>query len=143
MEDVIGVLVDMDLLEMKFFINGVDLGAAFTNFQASGLFPAVSLNVRQCLRVNFGQEMFMYPPDMVDHLPYRPVRDALLWKGRKKLLPPKPAGGAAEKKLKQNSTHGERVIITTSESANPGNVSARVGSAGKYCQIKAMFSFFN
>ena len=60
-EDVVGVLVDMDLLEMKFFINGADMGPAFTNFQSSGLFPAISLNVRQCLRVNYGQELFIYP----------------------------------------------------------------------------------
>lgn len=76
-EDVLGVLVDMDLLEMRFYINGQDMGSAFVGFTSNGLYPALSLNVRQCLRVNFGQAKFMYPPDEVDGLPYRPVLDAL------------------------------------------------------------------
>lgn len=76
-EDIVGVLVDMDLLEMKFFLNGTDLGSAFTNFTATGLYPAISLNVRQCLRVNYGQEKFMFPPTEVDGLPFKPVNDAL------------------------------------------------------------------
>jgi hypothetical protein len=76
-EDVLGVLVDMDLLEMKFFLNGVDLGTAFVNFSCNGLYPALSLNVRQCLRVNFGQERFIYPPTVVDGLPFRSVLEAI------------------------------------------------------------------
>lgn len=132
-----GVLVDMDLLEMKFFINGVDLGPAFTNFQAAGLYPAVSLNVRQCLRVNYGQELFMFPPDVVDHLPYRPVRDALHWKSpqpnsaKNKLLEKRGGRGAGGGDGGTETKQVERVTIMQSESANPGNVSARVGSAGE------------
>ena len=67
----------MDLLEMKFFLNGVDLGPAFVNFSCNGLYPALSLNVRQCLRVNFGQERFIYPPTLVDGLPFRAVIEAM------------------------------------------------------------------
>ena len=76
-EDIVGVMVDMDLLEMKFFLNGTDLGSAFVNFASNGLYPALSLNVRQCLRVNYGQEKFMFPPTEVDGLPFRPVIEAL------------------------------------------------------------------
>jgi hypothetical protein len=133
-EDVIGVLVDMDLLEMKFFINGVDLGPAFINFQATGLYPAISLNVRQCLRVNYGQELFMFPPDVVDKLPYRPVQDAVNWKS-----PAKKASKNVEK-IQRNTISTpsesvdveqvERITIVQSESVNPGHISARVGSAG-------------
>ena len=122
----------MDLLEMKFFINGVDLGPAFTNFQAVGLYPAISLNVRQCLRVNYGQELFMFPPDVVDNLPYRPVRDALHWKRPPQSLSAKKKD--LEKPVRSEDMEVkqvERVTITQSESANPGNMSARVSSAGK------------
>lgn len=76
-EDVIGVLVDMDLLEMKFFMNGEDLGVAFSGFSSVGLFPALSLNVRQCIRVNYGQSRFMYPPDEIDGYPFKSVLLAL------------------------------------------------------------------
>lgn len=53
--DVVGVLADMDLLELRFFLNGEDLGAAFEDFASFDIFPALSLNVRQCVRLNFGQ----------------------------------------------------------------------------------------
>ena len=51
---------------MRFFLNGEDLGTAFLNFPVVGLFPAFSLNVRQSVRVNFGQHRFVYPPNEVD-----------------------------------------------------------------------------
>ena len=54
MGDVLGVLLDLDLLEMRFFLNGRDLGAAFVGIQAEGLFPGASLNVGQAARFNFG-----------------------------------------------------------------------------------------
>ena len=71
--DTIGTLVDMDLLDIRFYLNGEDLGSAFSNFVATDLFPALSLNVRQSVRVNFGQSKFMYPPDEIDGKPFRPV----------------------------------------------------------------------
>ena len=72
--DVVGVLLDLDLLEMRFYLNGEDLGPAFSDFSSAGkLYPALSLNVRQSVRVNFGQYRFAFPPDKVDGLPYRPV----------------------------------------------------------------------
>jgi hypothetical protein len=77
--DVVGALMDMDLLEMKFFINGEDLGSAFSNFsQAYEIFPALSLNVRQSIRVNFGQYKFIYPPDEIDGKKFRPVCEACI-----------------------------------------------------------------
>lgn len=70
--DVIGVLVDTDLCEMRFSMNGEDLGSAFQGFSCD-IFPAVSLNVRQCVRINFGHYKFLYPPDELDSIPFRPV----------------------------------------------------------------------
>jgi alpha-tubulin suppressor-like RCC1 family protein len=78
--DVVGVLMDMDLLEMRFFLNGEDLGPAFTTFSGHDIFPAISLNVRQTIRVNYGQDKFLYPPDEVDGKPYRAVRLASMLK---------------------------------------------------------------
>jgi len=78
--DTVGVLVDMDLLEMRFYLNGEDLGAAFEDFSAYELHPAFSLNVRQCIRINFGQYKFLHPPNEVDGKPFKPVVSALLSK---------------------------------------------------------------
>lgn len=75
--DVLGLLVDMDLLEMIFYLNGESLGPAFEGFHCSGLFPAMSLNMRQSVRVNFGMLKFIYPPDEIDGLPFRPVCEAM------------------------------------------------------------------
>lgn len=75
--DVVGVLVDMDLLEMRFFLNGEDLGAAFDDFSDHHLYPAISLNVRQSVRINCGQYQFSYPPNVIDGLPFRPVVESL------------------------------------------------------------------
>lgn len=63
---------------MRYFLNGEDLGASFVEFSvaASGLFPAISLNVRQSVRVNFGQFKFVHPPDEVDGKAYFPVMHA-------------------------------------------------------------------
>ena len=77
MGDTVGVLVDMDLMEMRFYLNGEDLGSAFSNFKVTSIYPAISLNVRQSARVNFGQFKFMYPPDEVDGKAYRPILDAI------------------------------------------------------------------
>jgi len=60
--DTVGVLIDLDLVEMRFFINGKDLGPAFVGFQADGLYPALSLNSGQACRFNFGQSQFLFPP---------------------------------------------------------------------------------
>ncbi|KAJ1459293.1 concanavalin A-like lectin/glucanase domain-containing protein, partial [Pelagophyceae sp. CCMP2097] len=52
--DVVGVLLDCDKREMRYFLNGCDLGVAFRGFRAKGLFPAASLNVGQAAHLNFG-----------------------------------------------------------------------------------------
>ena len=58
--DIVGALIDMDLMEIRYFLNGEDLGQAFVSFPSSQpIFPALSLNVRQTARVNIGQCRFM------------------------------------------------------------------------------------
>lgn len=74
--DVLGVLLDLDLHEMRFYLNGTDLGPAFVGFSGRGLFPAASLNVGQAARFNFGQSPFIHPPSAIDGLPFRPVGEA-------------------------------------------------------------------
>ena len=76
MGDVLGVLLDLDLLEMRFFLNGRDLGAAFVGIQAEGLFPGASLNVGQAARFNFGHAPFLHPPSTTDGLPFHAVAEA-------------------------------------------------------------------
>lgn len=61
---------------MRFYLNGEDLGTAFLNFTGPEIFPALSLNVRQSVRINFGQYGFQHPPDEVDGKAYHPVWDA-------------------------------------------------------------------
>jgi hypothetical protein len=78
--DTVGVLVDMDLLEMRFYLNGEDLGPAFEDFSSYELFPAFSLNVRQCIRLNFGQYKFQFPPDEIDGKPFKSIVMALTHK---------------------------------------------------------------
>ena len=43
----------------------------------TGLTPTISLNVRQSIRVNIGQSRFLFPPDEVDGLPFRAIKDAV------------------------------------------------------------------
>lgn len=71
--DVVGVLLDVDLLEMRFYLNGEDLGTAFLNFTGPEIYPALSLNVRQSVRINFGHYRFQHPPDEVDGKPFKAV----------------------------------------------------------------------
>ena len=61
---------------MRFYLNGEDLGTAFLNFTGPEIFPALSLNVRQSVRINFGQYKFQYPPNEVDGKAYQPVWNA-------------------------------------------------------------------
>ena len=74
--DVVGVLVDMDLLEIRFYLNGNDLGVAFSGFQCDTIYPAISMNVRQVVRINYGQYNFTYPPTLVDKIKFRPIKEA-------------------------------------------------------------------
>lgn len=70
-------LIPNILLEMRFFLNGDDLGSAFTEFKFTELHPAISLNARQCVRVNFGETLFCYPPDELDGWSYKGVRELI------------------------------------------------------------------
>ena len=58
---------------MKFFLNGEDLGSAFLDFTGPEIFPAMSLNVRQSVRINFGHYRFQYPPDECDGKAFQAV----------------------------------------------------------------------
>ena len=82
--DVLGCLLDLELVEMRFLLNGRDLGVAFRGFRVDGLFPAASLNVGQAAHFNFGAAPFLHPP--ADGLPFKAVGDA---------PPPDPADAAA------------------------------------------------
>lgn len=75
--DVVGVLIDMDLLEMSFYLNGHDLGVAFSGFHCDTIYPALSMNVRQAVRINYGQYNFIYPPSIVDGIRYHPISDSV------------------------------------------------------------------
>ena len=52
-----------DTTWISFFCNGEDLGVAFSNIRIAGvLHPAVSLNLGQAVRFNFGESSFRFPP---------------------------------------------------------------------------------
>lgn len=74
--DVLGVLLDLNLSEMRYFLNGRDLGVAFRGFRGRGLYPAASLNDGQAAHFNFGHSQFIHPPSGIDGLPFRAVSDA-------------------------------------------------------------------
>jgi hypothetical protein len=88
--DVVGVLLDLELIEIRFYLNGEDLGTAFEGFSIThpnqtnsnpsylDFFPAISLNSRQSLRLNFGQEKFLFPPDEIDGFAFNGVIQSLL-----------------------------------------------------------------
>ena len=79
--DVIGSLLDVGRKQMRFFVNGEDMGLAFKDVnmeevggentpldgsgtdRMGGLRPAASLNTGQKAFFNFGQCKFRYPPD--------------------------------------------------------------------------------
>ena len=76
--DVIGCLLDLDAMKMQFYLNGEDLGVAYTDFhQSGGLYPAISLNMDQAARFNFGPPHgeFVFPPTD-DYPSYSPISDA-------------------------------------------------------------------
>jgi hypothetical protein len=69
------------LLNLLFFVSiGEDLGPAFGDFTSYELFPALSLNVRQSVRINFGQYKFLYPPDEIDGKSFNGLIIALIMK---------------------------------------------------------------
>lgn len=56
-DDVVGVLLDTDRMELSFFLNGNFLGVAFSGLpmtSSSRMCPAASLNVNQMAQFNFG-----------------------------------------------------------------------------------------
>eukprot|EP00752_Nemacystus_decipiens_P011018 g9791.t1 len=76
--DVIGISLDAELQEMRFSMNGRDLGVAYVGFDMEGLFPACSMNVGQAALFNFGHSPFLYtPPTDSGGLCFRPVLEAV------------------------------------------------------------------
>lgn len=72
--DVIGVFLDVDVGVLSFSRNGATLGPAFldVDLAAASLYPAVSLEQGEVVRVNIGQAPFQFPPAA----PYAPVFNA-------------------------------------------------------------------
>ena len=61
--DVVGVLLDTDASEIRYYLNGRELGVAFAGMVVNGLYPAASLNAGQSVHYNFGGTIpFMHPP---------------------------------------------------------------------------------
>ena len=64
--DVVGCLINLDALQMRFTINGKDLGIAYNTIHSvGGLYPAASFNMHQAARFNFGpphSEFIHSPP---------------------------------------------------------------------------------
>lgn len=59
-EDVVGVLLDTDRMELSFFLNGKFLGVAFSGIsmtQTSRMCPAASVNADQVAQFNFGSSL--------------------------------------------------------------------------------------
>ncbi|CAM9328498.1 unnamed protein product, partial [Scytosiphon promiscuus] len=75
--DVIGVLLDAGLQEMRFSLNGGDLGVAFVGFDVKGLYPAASMNVGQAAHFNFGQCPFLFAPTDDGRLLVQPISEAV------------------------------------------------------------------
>ena len=75
--DVVGCLLDLSTAaapSASFFLNGRNLGVAFTHLQVAGaVYPAASLNVDQAAHFNFGppHSNFVYPPPLFTPHPER------------------------------------------------------------------------
>jgi len=60
---VIGVALDMDEREMRFYFDGKCSGVAFTGFEVNeGLFPALLLGPNCQMEINFGRDQFEHAP---------------------------------------------------------------------------------
>eukprot|EP01116_Phalansterium_solitarium_P006642 TRINITY_DN18983_c0_g1_i1.p1 TRINITY_DN18983_c0_g1~~TRINITY_DN18983_c0_g1_i1.p1 ORF type:complete len:531 (-),score=60.87 TRINITY_DN18983_c0_g1_i1:114-1601(-) len=62
--DVIGVGLDLDTRTLQFWLNGKDLGAAFTDVTPDERFfrPFIGVSRKTKLNVNFGKDGFVFPP---------------------------------------------------------------------------------
>ena len=77
--DVVGSMLDVARREIRFWLNGQDMGKAFTNVviterdgldgEVEGLRPAASLNTGQKAFFNFGHVPFSFLPDPATFLP--------------------------------------------------------------------------
>jgi hypothetical protein len=60
--DVIGTVLDLEAKTISFYKNGNDLGVAFPSIPVGdGLYPAISLQKKQKVTINFGKTPFKYP----------------------------------------------------------------------------------
>eukprot|EP00943_MAST-04B_sp_MAST-4B-sp1_P001747 g1747.t1 len=88
--DVIGCYVDLDEHSMVFYVNGVEIGGKVpclndTGFQyEDGLYPALSLEAGNVVRVNVGQRSFKYDVKQLTSKHYTIKNDAIksVWESR-------------------------------------------------------------
>jgi len=60
--DIIGTVLDLEAKTISFYRNGKDLGVAFQNVSsADGFYPAIALQKKQKVALNFGRDPFKYP----------------------------------------------------------------------------------
>tara|TARA_Y100001937_G_scaffold20996_1_gene29517 strand:- start:146 stop:2719 length:2574 start_codon:yes stop_codon:yes gene_type:complete len=59
--DLLGVAYNSDTRELRFYLNGVDKGVAFTTSSAFDYYPALHINNSDIV-ANFGQKPFKFPP---------------------------------------------------------------------------------
>lgn len=61
--DIISCYYDGDHKEISYSLNGVSLGVAFSDIKISScIYPAISIECGEKIRVNLGQRAFKYPP---------------------------------------------------------------------------------
>ena len=120
--DVIGCSIDLDSLQMRFSLNGKDLGVAYTGFHAvGGCYPAASFNMQQSARFNFGppHSQFAFPPPTG----YRGISEAIAEAVNAREEADKPGGetcGEMETKEKRVSSSS-----ITRVDHQPGDIALR------------------
>lgn len=97
-------------------ILGESLGAAFEDFNVQDLFPALSLNVRQSVRLNFGQHKFLHSPDQIDGKPFTAIIRALDGGKASPSAPSAPAATLSSKDTSGTSRKSALVTESTTES---------------------------
>ena len=140
--DVVGCLLDLESMKMQFYLNGEDLGVAFSNFHESGgLYPAISLNMDQAARFNFGPPYsdFVYPPSF-EYSSYRSVAEAFIM-SKQAQQKTKPVVNSHTGKMESlNGSNGDITLSaitrsrmhSTDESKNQ-NDTLQIGSKSDQC----------
>jgi hypothetical protein len=104
--DVIGCLANLDSLQMRFTLNGKDLGVAYNTLHSvGGIYPAASFNMQQAARFNFGPPYseFMHQPPKG----YKSIGSALV------------TAMTQMKNVESNSVRGKKKSITVETIPSP------------------------